>query len=61
MSGCIEFFEKEQDDLIIFNYKFCSRRTFPDPNTAPDPETKRLWSIRRELRGIHNWGLTRQD
>lgn len=25
---------------------------FPDPETAPDQQTRRLWAIRRELRGL---------
>lgn len=29
IKGCIEFFEKHENDTIIFSYKFCTHRTFP--------------------------------
>lgn len=47
-----EFTEKFQDDLIIFNYKFCTKNTFPDPASADSPEQARLLSVRRECRGL---------
>lgn len=29
IKGCIEFFEKHENDTIIFSYKFCTHKTFP--------------------------------
>lgn len=29
IKGCAEFFEKKEDDLIIFNYRYCNHKTFP--------------------------------
>lgn len=37
INGRAEFFEKVQDDLIIFNYKYCSHSTFPNPKLETDP------------------------
>jgi hypothetical protein len=31
IAGRAEFSEKIQEDLLIFNYKYCNSRTFPDP------------------------------
>ncbi len=47
IEGRPEFVEKEEDDYIVFNYKYCNHRTFPDPNEAKDPRTRRLLQIRR--------------
>jgi len=52
IKGCPEFFEKEEDDLIIFNYRFCSGRSFPSPESAEDERTKLLRLIKREVRGL---------
>jgi hypothetical protein len=27
--GCPEFFEKLENDTIVFSYKYCTQRTFP--------------------------------
>lgn len=48
--GRTEFVEKQQGNLIIFNYQWCTKRTFPDPNTAPDARTAHLLRVRRECR-----------
>lgn len=29
IKGCSEFFEKREEDLIIFNYRYCNQKTFP--------------------------------
>jgi hypothetical protein len=47
IKGCKEFKVTECDDLVYINYRFCNKSTFPDPQTAPDEKTKRLWAIRR--------------
>ncbi|KAL6079687.1 hypothetical protein QOT17_000802 [Balamuthia mandrillaris] len=46
------FTESRKDDVIIFNYDFCFKTTFPDPNTAEDAETAYLRRVRRECRGL---------
>ena len=47
-----EFMVKEEEDYVVFNYKFCTSKTFPDPDTAPDIETAKIWLVRRECRGL---------
>ena len=47
IKGCKEFKVTESDDLVFINYRFCNKSTFPDPETANDEKTKRLWAIRR--------------
>eukprot|EP01091_Cochliopodium_minus_P015180 TRINITY_DN5321_c0_g1_i1.p1 TRINITY_DN5321_c0_g1~~TRINITY_DN5321_c0_g1_i1.p1 ORF type:complete len:423 (-),score=140.90 TRINITY_DN5321_c0_g1_i1:31-1299(-) len=52
IKNCREFKVTEIDDLVYINYRFCNKSTFPDPETAKDEKTKRLWHIKRECRGI---------
>ncbi len=47
IKGCFEFKEKEENGLIFIDYRFSSKNTFPDPNSAPDTVKKRLLAIRR--------------
>eukprot|EP01128_Nolandella_sp_AFSM9_P003075 TRINITY_DN1354_c4_g1_i1.p2 TRINITY_DN1354_c4_g1~~TRINITY_DN1354_c4_g1_i1.p2 ORF type:complete len:399 (-),score=83.32 TRINITY_DN1354_c4_g1_i1:2091-3287(-) len=52
VSGCPEFYEKQADGLIIFNYRYCNPATFPDPQLAVDDRQKLLFQIKRECRGL---------
>lgn len=61
VAGCPEFYEKEADGahfyfdsgfipgMIIFNYRYCNPRTFPDPLQAEDERQKLLYQIKRYL------------
>lgn len=42
----------EKLDLVIFNYDFAFRQSFPDPMLEETEKMRRLMSIRRECRGI---------
>lgn len=42
-----EFKVTEEDGYVFINYRFCNKATFPDPETAPDEKTKRLYLIKR--------------
>jgi len=50
--GAPEFFEKEVEGMLFFNYKYCNPRTFPDPESGQDDHQKLLLHIRRECRGL---------
>lgn len=53
VAGRIDFRETIAHDYVSFIYFLgMAPDLFPDPNTAPDEATKRLWQIRRECRGI---------
>lgn len=47
ITGCFEFKEKEENGLIFIDYRFSSKKTFPDPLSVQDPEQRRLLAIRR--------------
>jgi RNA ligase len=52
IEGRDEFIVARRDWGHVINYMVSMGDTFPDPNTAPDQATYRLWAIRRECRGI---------
>jgi RNA ligase len=52
IEGRDEFIRAERGDVIILDYAVNFIDTFPDPLEAPDDVTARLWSIRRECRGL---------
>jgi RNA ligase len=53
VAGRIDFRETSEHDYVSFIYFLgMAPDLFPDPNTAPDAATKRMWQIRRECRGI---------
>eukprot|EP01119_Soliformovum_irregulare_P005332 TRINITY_DN17100_c0_g1_i1.p1 TRINITY_DN17100_c0_g1~~TRINITY_DN17100_c0_g1_i1.p1 ORF type:complete len:441 (-),score=102.37 TRINITY_DN17100_c0_g1_i1:27-1349(-) len=52
IQGRVDFRECKYADHSIFVYFLgMAEDIFPDPNTAPDPETKLYWKLRRECRG----------
>jgi T4 RnlA family RNA ligase len=50
--GCDAFFLAERDHFKIINYMTMGNDAFPDPNTAPTPEMRRWWGLRRQCRGL---------
>lgn len=53
VAGRIDFRETQAYDYVSFIYFLgMAPDLFPDPNTATDEKTKRMWAIRRECRGI---------
>jgi len=53
VAGRIDFRETIAHDYVSFIYFLgMAPDMFPDPETAPDESTKRLWQVRRECRGI---------
>lgn len=47
-----KYTEDDGSELIFYNYRFCTPRTFPPVSEAADPRQKRLFLIRRECRGL---------
>jgi hypothetical protein len=39
-------------DLIFFNYRFCTQKTFPPLSEASDAKQRLLFQIKRECRGL---------
>ena len=52
IEGCDAFFVAERDYGRIINYRRMGSDVFPDPATAPDADTARLWGLRRQCRGL---------
>lgn len=52
IEGCDAFFVAERDYGRIINYRQMGNDVFPDPASAPDQATARLWALRRQCRGI---------
>jgi T4 RnlA family RNA ligase len=52
IEGCDAFFVAERDYGRIINYRMMGPDVFPDPDTAPDDRTARLWGLRRQCRGL---------
>lgn len=52
IAGCDAFFVAEREYGRIINYRQMGNDVFPDPATAPDDHTARLWGLRRQCRGI---------
>jgi len=53
VAGRIDFRETAEYDYVSFIYFLgMAPDLFPDPNSAPDAATKRMWQVRRECRGI---------
>lgn len=52
IKDCKNFSEKTIEDYIVFNYKFGLTDTFPDPNSAPNEQTRINYLLRRECRGL---------
>jgi len=50
--GLDEFICADRGDHLIFNYLVNFSTTFPDPMSVNDPETARLYALRRECRGL---------
>lgn len=47
IKNCPEFFEKEEDDLIIFNYRYCNHLTFPSLEGVDCEREKLLRLLKR--------------
>lgn len=52
IEGREEFIQADRGDIVIIDYAVSFSDTFPDPLTAPDEATARLWALRRECRGL---------
>jgi len=52
IAGCDAFFVAERPYGKIINYRQMGNDVFPDPATAPDAHTARLWALRRQCRGL---------
>lgn len=52
IEGCDAFFVAERDYGRIINYRMMGPEVFPDPHSAPDDRTARLWGLRRQCRGL---------
>ena len=52
IQGCDAFFVAEREYGRIINYRQMGNDVFPDPASAPDAETARLWALRRQCRGL---------
>ena len=46
--------ETDDSDILFFNYRFCTQKTFPpvDASQNLEPRERRLRLIRRECRGL---------
>lgn len=44
--------DDEGDRLLFFNYRWCTRATFPDMGSATSQRERRLYSLKRECRGL---------
>jgi T4 RnlA family RNA ligase len=52
IAGRPEFAVYRRGGLTSLTYERLLKDTFPDPEAASDPETARLWALRRECRGL---------
>ena len=52
IAGCDAFFVAEREHFKIINYRSLGEDVFPDPESAPDAATARLWGLRRQCRGL---------
>lgn len=46
------FRETKKGDVILFNYDFAFKGSFPDPASEADPKKAYLLKVRRECRGL---------
>lgn len=46
------FRETKKGDVILFNYDFAFKGSFPDPAAETDPKKAYLMKVRRECRGL---------
>ena len=46
------FRETKKGDVILFNYDFAFKGSFPDPATQASPKLAYLMKVRRECRGL---------
>lgn len=46
------FRETKKGDVILFNYDFAFKGSFPDPASEADPKKAYILKVRRECRGL---------